>query len=190
MLEEKEETNKLKLILKCFYIESILSSRSKITLKIGWRVENTRISYFVCSQVVLICLKRMYTFIIWKTRIFLNRQIISLASLSFLFLAALGLHCCVQAFSHCSEQGLLFIAVPGLLLAAASLAEHRLQAHKLQQLQHAGSVAVARGVQASCGTWAQLPHSMWNLPTLGIKSMSSALADSFLSTAPPGKLGK
>ena len=73
MLEEKEETNKLKLILKGFYIESILSSHSKITLKIGWRVENTRISYFVCSQVVLICLKRMCTFIIWKTRSFFTR---------------------------------------------------------------------------------------------------------------------
>ena len=73
MLEEKEETNKLKLILKGFYIESILSSHSKIILKIGWRVENTRISYFVCSQVVLIRLKRMCTFIIRKTRSFFNR---------------------------------------------------------------------------------------------------------------------
>ena len=47
--------------------------------------------------------------------------------LSFLFLAALGLHCCTQAFSSCSEQVLLFIAVQGLLIAVASLvAEHRL----------------------------------------------------------------
>ena len=45
----------------------------------------------------------------------------------YLFLAALGLHCCVQAFSSCSERGLLFVAVPGLLIAVASLvAEHRL----------------------------------------------------------------
>ena len=28
----------------------------------------------------------------------------------FLFLAALGLRCCVWAFSSCSEQGLLFVA--------------------------------------------------------------------------------
>ena len=34
----------------------------------------------------------------------------------YLFLAALGLHCCVRAFSSCSEQGLLFIVVRGLLL--------------------------------------------------------------------------
>ena len=44
-----------------------------------------------------------------------------------LFLAVLGLCCCSRAFSSCSEQGLLFVAVRGLLIAVASLvAEHRL----------------------------------------------------------------
>ena len=43
------------------------------------------------------------------------------------FLAVLGPHCCMQAFSSCGEQGLLFIAVRRLLIAVASLvAEHRL----------------------------------------------------------------
>ena len=43
------------------------------------------------------------------------------------FLAALGLRCCVWAFSSCGKQGLLFVAVRGLLIAVASLvAEHRL----------------------------------------------------------------
>ena len=47
--------------------------------------------------------------------------------LYFLFLAALGLRCCAQAFSSCSEQELLFVALHGLLIAVASLvAEHRL----------------------------------------------------------------
>ena len=47
--------------------------------------------------------------------------------LFYLFLAALGLCCCVRAFSSCGEQGLLFIAVGGLLIAVASLvAEHGL----------------------------------------------------------------
>ena len=51
----------------------------------------------------------------------------------YLFLAALGLHCCVRAFSGCSKQGLLFVAVHGLLIAVASLvAEHRLWVHELQ----------------------------------------------------------
>ena len=42
-------------------------------------------------------------------------------------LAALGLRCCVQAFSSCSEGELLFIAVRGLLIVVASpVAEHGL----------------------------------------------------------------
>ena len=45
----------------------------------------------------------------------------------YLFLAALGLRCCVRAFSNCGERGLLFVAVRGLLNAVASLvAEHGL----------------------------------------------------------------
>ena len=43
------------------------------------------------------------------------------------FLAALGLRCCVRAFSSCGKRGLLFIAVHRLLIAVASLvAEHGL----------------------------------------------------------------
>ena len=50
-----------------------------------------------------------------------------LINLFILFLAALGLHCCVQAFSSCCERGLLFVVVCGLLIAVASLtAEHGL----------------------------------------------------------------
>ena len=44
-----------------------------------------------------------------------------------LFLAVLGLHCCMRAFSSCGEQGLLFVEVRGLLIVVASLvAEHGL----------------------------------------------------------------
>ena len=39
----------------------------------------------------------------------------------YLFLAALGLHCCSWAFSGCGERGLLFIAVRGLLIVVASV---------------------------------------------------------------------
>ena len=43
------------------------------------------------------------------------------------FLFALGLHCCTWAFSSCSERGLLFLAVRGLLIVVASLVvEHGL----------------------------------------------------------------
>ena len=45
----------------------------------------------------------------------------------YLFLAVLGLHCCVQAFFSCGEQGLLFVVVRRLLIVVASLVtEHRL----------------------------------------------------------------
>ena len=47
-------------------------------------------------------------------------------------MAVLGLRCCAQAFSSCSERGLLFFAVLGRLIAVASLvAEHRLYANGL-----------------------------------------------------------
>ena len=50
----------------------------------------------------------------------------------YLFLAVLGLHFCVRAFSSCGERGPLFIAVRGPLTIAASLvAEHKLQTRKL-----------------------------------------------------------
>ena len=39
----------------------------------------------------------------------------------YLFLAALCLCCCAQAVSSCSEWGILFLAVRGLLIAVASL---------------------------------------------------------------------
>ena len=47
--------------------------------------------------------------------------------LIYLFLAALGLCCCVRACSSCSEWRLLFVAVHGLLIVVVSLvAEHGL----------------------------------------------------------------
>ena len=42
-------------------------------------------------------------------------------------MAALGLHCCMWAFSSCGERWLLFVAVCRLLISVASLVvEHRL----------------------------------------------------------------
>ena len=47
--------------------------------------------------------------------------------LFFFFLAALGLRCCVWAFSICGKCGLLFVVVRRLLVAVASLVvEHGL----------------------------------------------------------------
>ena len=44
----------------------------------------------------------------------------------YLFLAALGLHCCALAFSSCSERGLLFVVVHGFSLWWLLIVEHGL----------------------------------------------------------------
>ena len=61
--------------------------------------------------------------------------------LFYLFLAALGLRCCTWAFPSCSERGLLFVVVRGLLIVMASLL-----------LWSMGSRCAGF---SSCGTWAQ-----------------------------------
>ena len=108
-------------------------------------------------------------------------------------LAVLGLRCCTQAFSSCSKWGLLFVVELGLLIAVASLvAEHGLQACGLQQLWHAGSVAVAHGLQSAgsvvvaqglscsvaCGIFPD-QGSMWDLSGPGIEPVCPALAGGF-----------
>ena len=92
--------------------------------------------------------------------------------LFFLFLAVLGLRFCARAFSSCGKRGPLFIAVQRPLTIAASLVvEHRFQTRRL----------------SSCGSWAQLLRSMWDLPRPGFEPVSPALAGGFSTTAPPGK---
>ena len=65
----------------------------------------------------------------------------------YLFLAALGFHCCVQALSSCGEQRLLFLAVHGLLIVMASLC------FRAWALGVWASVVVAHRL-SSCGAWA------------------------------------
>ena len=87
-------------------------------------------------------------------------------------MAVLGVHFCASAFSSCGKQGPLLIAVRGPLTIAASLvAEHRLQTHRL----------------SNCGSRAQLLHGMWDPPRPGLEPVSSALAGTLSTTAPPGK---
>ena len=90
----------------------------------------------------------------------------------YLFLAVLGLHFCVRAFSSCGKGGPLFIAVRGPLTIAASLvAEHRLQTRRL----------------SNRGSRAQLLRGMWDLPGPGLEPVCPALAGRLSTTAPPGK---
>ena len=72
---------------------------------------------------------------------------LKLINLLIYLLAALGLRCCVWAFSSCGERGLLFIAVRGLLIAVASLCCGALA------LGMRAAVIVAHGL-SSCGSWA------------------------------------
>ena len=102
----------------------------------------------------------------------------------------------------------VFVAVRGLSLAVASRGYSSLHCagFSLQWLlllqstgsRRTGSVVVACGLSScglpalerrlsSCGSRAQLLHSMWDLPRPGIEPVSPALAGRFLTTAPPGK---
>ena len=84
----------------------------------------------------------------------------------------LGLRFCARAFSSCGKWGPLFIALCGpLTIAAALVAEHRLQTRRL----------------SSCGSRAQLLRGMCDLPRPGLVPVSPALAGRFSTTAPPGK---
>ena len=89
-----------------------------------------------------------------------------------LFLAALGLHCYAQAFSSCSELGLL--------------SSCRAQASHCHGFSCC-STQTLRPRLSSCGTRAQLPYGMWDLPEPGIKPVFPTLAGGFLTTGPPDK---
>ena len=110
----------------------------------------------------------------------------------YLFLAALGLRCCAQAFSSCSERGLLFVLVHGLLIEVASLCwgAWALGARASVVMAHRLSSCVSPALErrlSSCGTRASLLRGIWDLPRPGLEPMSPALAGGFLTTAPPGK---
>ena len=55
-----------------------------------------------------------------------------------------------------------------------------------QALGARASVVLVLGL-SSCGARAWLRHRMWTLPGPGIKPVSPALADGFLTSGPPGK---
>ena len=100
--------------------------------------------------------------------------------LCWVFVAARGL------FSGCGERGLLFVVVCRLVIVVASLVvEHGLQICGLQQLWHTGfSSCALRALErrfSSCGTQAQLLHSMWDPPRPGLEPnfTPSALQISF-----------
>ena len=87
-------------------------------------------------------------------------------------LAVVGLSCCMQAFSRCSEPG---------LLSSCSV-----WASRCGGFSSCGASALERKLN-SCGTRAMFPCSMWYFPRPGIEPVSPALAGRFLTTRQPGK---
>ena len=118
----------------------------------------------------------------WVTEQQLKKNIICIFFLLKLYIlgfTSLGLHCCAQAFSSCSEQRLLFLVVQSSHCVGFSYCRaHGFSSYEThaQQLQLTGS-----------RVWAQLLCSMSNLLRPGMKLISPALAGGFLPTLPPGK---
>ena len=99
----------------------------------------------------------------------------------YLFLAVLALH---WAFSSCGGWGLYLLPCAGFSLWWLLLLQSSVS--RCVGLSSCGSRALERRL-SSCGTWAQLLHSIWDLPGPGLEPMSPALAGGFLTPVPPGK---
>ena len=98
--------------------------------------------------------------------------------------------CCVfvavhRLLSSCGEQGLLFVAVHGLL-SLQWLLLLRSTGPRHAGFSSCGSWALERRL-SSCGTRNLLLCGMWDLPGPGIEPVPPALAGGFLTTAPTGK---
>ena len=110
----------------------------------------------------------------------------------YLCLTALGLRCCVQAFSSCSEWGLLFCCntwashYSGFSCCRAQALGMWASVIEACRLSSCASWALEDRL-SSCGTRAEFLHGMWDLPGPGIEPMSSALAGRSLTTVPSGK---
>ena len=99
-----------------FYLEEVIRDVNKDSCT---RMFIVTLFYFILLLLVfkeIILEGLLYFFIFYTFILFI-----------YLFLAVLGLRCCVPAFSSCGEWGLLFVAVRGLLIVVASLVvEHGL----------------------------------------------------------------
>ena len=85
--------------------------------------------------------------------------------LCWVFVSVRGLSLVAASGGHSSSR------CAGLSLSRPLVAEHRLQARRL----------------SNCGSRAQPPRGIWDLPRPGLKPVSPALAGRFSTTAPPGK---
>ena len=90
-----------------------------------------------------------------------------------LFLAVLGLLCCTRAFSSGSEGGVPLWC--------------SLQASHCSSFSSGGAQAVEQVGISTCGPWAWLFPSTWDLPGPEIEPVSPVLAGRFLTPGLPGK---
>ena len=93
----------------------------------------------------------------------------------YLFLAALGLHCCTRA-SHCG--GLCRCRARALGMQASAVVAHELSSCGSRAPEHRLS---------SFGALAQLLCNMWDPPGPGLESVFPALPGGFPTIAPPEK---
>ena len=107
---------------------------------------HTEFSYILFSFVVI-----TFFFLIQLSlfRSICGFSLLYVFKLTNLFMAVLGLHCCTGFCLVAASGGYSLVAVHRLPIEVASLvAEHRL---------------------GSCGTWALLLQSMWDLPGSGLE---------------------
>ena len=76
---------------------------------------------------------------------------------TYLFMAVLGLHFCVRAFSSCGKWGPLFIAVRGPLTVAASRCRAQAPDTQAQQLWLTGLVAPRHVGSSQTRAWTRVP---------------------------------
>ena len=162
------------------------------------------ILYLQIFERYILKIRNRHLFCAWQIGIFLSNFGLASKSLFFVlsfffklilfysFLAALGLRCCMRAFSSCGKWRLLFVTVRGLLTAVASpVAEHGLQAHGLQQLWHMAQQLWLADSRAQA-------QQLWHTGLVALRHVGSSrtraqtcvpsiLAGGFLTTAPPGK---
>ena len=90
----------------------------------------------------------------------------------FIYLFWLGFHCCMQNFSSFAEHSLLLVAIAW--------------SSRCGRFSCWGARALVCTGFCSCGAWALLLCGTWDLPRPGIKPVSLAWQDRFLTTGPPG----
>ena len=117
----------------------------------------------------------------------MNTECPSICSCHFFFLKFIYLFIFVCVGSSLLHTGFLQLWRTGASLCCGAQASHcgGFSCCRAQALGVRASV-VAHGL-SSCGTWAQLLRSMWDLPGRWLEPVTLALAGGFLTTATQGK---